>query len=194
MAYPASISVETPERVANWRPLLQWIMALPHLILAGVLGYVSQVVAIISWFVVVFTGRLPAGLASFQVLTLRYNARANAYAGFLHDAYPPFAFDTSDDDPGGTPVNVRFQPQLEDRNRLTVALRLIIVIPAGLFSFVIGFIAWICHIIGFFAVLFTGRWPAALRGWIVSALGVGLRLNAYFLLLTDEYPPFSLDG
>ncbi len=168
-------------------------MALPHLILAGVLGYVSRVVAIISWFVVVFTGRLPAGLAGFQVLTLRYNARANAYAGFLHDAYPPFAFDTSDDDPGGTPVHVRFQPQLENRNRLTVALRLILVIPAGLFAFVIGLIAWICHIISFFSVLFTGRWPEALRRWIVSALGVGLRLNAYFLLLTDEYPPFSLD-
>ena len=194
MAYPASISVETPERVANWRPLLQWIMALPHLILAGVLGYVSQVVAIISWFVVVFTGRLPAGLAGFQVLTLRYNARVNAYAGFLHDSYPPFAFDTSDDDPGGTPVNVRFQPQLENRNRLTVALRIIMVIPAALFGIVIGLIAWICHIIGFFAVLFTGRWPDALRRWIVSALGVGLRLNAYFLLLTDEYPPFSLDA
>ena len=46
--------------------------------------------------------------------------------------------------------------------------------------------------ISFFAVLFTGHWPAGLRDF---ALGVGrwwLRVETYLVLLTDEYPPFTL--
>jgi len=33
-----------------------------------------------------------------------------------------------------------------------------------------------------------------MRGWVVSWFGVNLRMNAYLHLLTDEYPPFSLDA
>ena len=194
MAYPVSITVESPERIANWRPLLQWLMALPHLIIVTVLAYVSAAVSLISWFVILFTGRLPEGLAKFQIMYLRYSARINAYTGFLHDSYPPFAFDMSAAEPGGTPVSVDIQPQLEDRNRLTVLVRLIMVIPMLLFALLVGLIASVCHLLAFFAVLFTGRWPDGLRNWIVSVLGVELRLNAYGNLLTDQYPPFSLDA
>lgn len=194
MAYPASLSVETPERVANWRPLLQWLLAVPHWIIVAVLGYVSQVIAVISWFAILFTGRLPAGLANFQIMYLRYSARLYAYAGFLHGSYPPFAFDMTAADPGGTPVSVSVEPQLDGRNRLTTLVRLIMAIPALLFALIVGIISLVCHLLGFLAVLFTGRWPSGLRGWVVSVMGVDLRLNAYMSLLNDEYPPFNLDA
>ena len=194
MAYPASLIVESPERIANWRPLLQWLLALPHWIIVTVLGYVSSAVSLISWFAILFTGRLPAGLANFQIMYLRYSARLNAYAGFLHSSYPPFAFDMTGDDPGGTPVSVNVQPQLDGRNRLTTLVRLILAIPAMLFALIVGIISFVLHLLGFLAVLFTGRWPDGLRGWIVSVMGVDLRLGAYMGLLTDDYPPFSLDA
>ena len=194
MAYPASLTVETPERVANWRPLLQWLLALPHWIIVQVLAYVSVAISFISWFAILFTGRLPGGLANFQIMYLRYSARLSAYAGFLHSSYPPFAFDMAGDDPGGTPVSVNVQPQLDGRSRLATLVRLILAIPAMLFALVVGIIAFVCHLLGFLAVLFTGRWPGGLRGFIVSVMGVDLRLNAYMSLLTDEYPPFSLDA
>ena len=92
MDYPASIDVRTPERIDNWRPLVQWILAIPHLIIAGALGYASAAVAIVSWFVILFTGKLPTGLANFQVMVMRYTSRSQAYAGFLHSEYPPFDF------------------------------------------------------------------------------------------------------
>lgn len=193
MAYPASVQLDSPDRIANWRPLVHWLLAVPHLLILYVLGTVSQIVSLISWFAIVFTGRMPAGLASFQAMYLRYNMRVNVYIGFLDDQYPPFAFDMTADDPGTTAVSVNFQPQLEDRNRLTVLVRLIMAIPAALFAIVVGIVAIVCHFLSFFAVLFTGRWPAGLRGWIVSVLGVDIRLNAYMTLLTDDYPPFSLD-
>jgi hypothetical protein len=48
-------------------------------------------------------------------------------------------------------------------------------------------------LIAFFAVLFTGRWPDGLRSFLLGVMRWALRVEAYLLLLTDEYPPFSLD-
>lgn len=190
----AALEVRTPERIARWRPLVQWFLAIPHLIIASVLGNVAGVLAFVSWFIILFTGKLPNGLAELQVMIVRYKLRANVYAGFLHDEYPPFEFPTSAAEPGGTRVDVNTRPALTDRNRLTVGLRFLWVIPAALFAWVIMFAAGIIWFIGFFAVLFTGRWPDGLRDFVVKGLRVSLRLEVYALLLTDEYPPFSLDG
>jgi len=193
MEYPATIDVHTPEKIAHWRPLVQWILAIPHMIIAGAMGYISWALSLVSWFAILFTGRLPAGLANFQVMVLRYTERAYAYSGFLYEEYPPFEFEMATSEPGGSPVDLSVLPALENRNRLTVGLRIFWVIPAMLFAFVIGIVGMICWFLGFFAVLFTGRWPDGLRSWVMKMLRVGVRVNAYALLLTDEYPPFSTD-
>ena len=70
-SYPARFTFDPPQRIANWRPLVQWLLAIPHLAIVYVLGSVSGVLAIISWFAVLFTGRLPVGLANFQAMYLR---------------------------------------------------------------------------------------------------------------------------
>ena len=82
---------------------------------------------------------------------------------------------------------------MENRNRLSVLLRLIFLIPAAIFLVVIQIIGAISLILGVIAVLFTGRWPAGLRRMVVGSQLVNLRVSAYRLLLTDQYPPFSLD-
>ena len=191
--YPATFSFDAPERIANWRPLVHWLLAIPHLAILYALGAVSEIVALISWFVVLFTGRLPKGLADFQALYLRYMLRTATYFGFLREEYPPFSFSTTPADPGDDQrVRVELIPQLEGRNRLTVAFRLILVIPQVIVLAALGIALFFVGVIAFFAVLFTGRWPAGLREF---ALGVGrwwLRVQAYLVLLTDEYPPFTL--
>lgn len=193
MNYPVTVSVDTPQRVANWRPLVQWLLAIPHLVVMWVLQTVSQVVSIIAWLAILFTGRLPAGLAQFQAMYLRYSLRTYAYAGFLTDQYPPFAFDAVNDDPGGHPTSLSISPDLEGRNRLTCFFRIILMIPALIFLAIIVIIATICSILGFFAVLFTGRWPEGLRNFVVANLRISARFGAYASFLTDQYPPFSLD-
>lgn len=194
MAYPADLRLDAPLKVANWRPLVHWLLGLPHLIIAYALQYAGMVVAVISWFSIVFTGSLPAGLANFQCLVIRYNARANSYAYWLREDYPPFEFSTAGPDPGTDPLRVDFAPALTDRNRLTVALRLIVAIPALIFGAVLWIGAFVALVVGFFAVLFTGSWPEGLRGFVVGASRYWVRLSAYVGLLTDEYPPFALDG
>jgi hypothetical protein len=192
--YPATLTVETPPKIANWRPLVQWFLAIPHLIMVNVLGFVAEVVAVISWFAILFTGKLPEGLAGVQALYLRYVNRTYAYAGFLREDYPPFAFDTTAADPGDYPgVRTDLTPALENRNRLTTFFRLILVFPHFIALAVLGLVAWVVILIAFFAVIFTGAWPDGLRTFIVGVLRWSTRVNAYFLLLTDEYPPFSLD-
>jgi Aminotransferase class-V len=52
----------------NWRPLVHWLLVIPHVAIVYVVGSVSDLLAVISWFAVLFTGRLLAGLANFQAM------------------------------------------------------------------------------------------------------------------------------
>lgn len=193
-AHPASFTLDPPERIANWRPLVQWLLAIPHFIVAAVLGIVAEVASVIAWFAIVFTGRMPAGLTGVLSLSIRYSTRAMTYAGFLHETYPPFTFATESTDPGDLPpVRVDVTPALENRNRVTVGLRLIMVIPHLVVLTFVFIAVSVCWILGFFAVLFTGRWPAGLLDFIVGAERWRTRVQAYSFLLNDEFPPFSLD-
>jgi hypothetical protein len=193
-AYPASFSFDPPERIANWRPLVHWLLVIPHLLVVTALQRVAQALAVISWFAIVFTGRLPAGIARFQAMYIRYAIRTATYTGFLREEYPPFTLDTTTTDPGDDPrVHVEVEPQIEDRNRVTTGFRLILAIPHLIALALLAIALAVVAVIGFFAVLFTGQWPEALRTF---ALGVGrwwVRVQAYLLLLTDQYPPFTLD-
>jgi Domain of unknown function (DUF4389) len=193
MAYPATVEVQTPEKLANWRPIGQIFMAIPHLIVSYVLNVVAEVCAVISWFAILFTGKMPEGLANMICMALRYQYRAAAYAGCLHDQFPPFDFTATAAEPGGTPVQVNFQPTLEGRNRLTCALRILWAIPVMVFTFLILIVACVCQLIAFFAVLFTGKWPAGLRSWVMKGMNATARMDAYAMLLTDVYPPFATE-
>lgn len=62
MNYPADLRLDADAGIANWRPLVHWLLAIPHLAVASALQQVGQVVAVISWFIIVFTGSLPVGL------------------------------------------------------------------------------------------------------------------------------------
>lgn len=191
--YPARFAFDPPERVANWRALVNWLLAIPHLLIVGALGRVSQIIVLVSWFAIVFTGRLPAGFANFQAMYLRYSLRTTTYAGFLREEYPPFTFSMTTADPGDDPrIQVDLAPQLEDRNRVTVFFRIFLVIPQVIVLFFLFIAVFIVYVIAFFAVLFTGRWPAGLLEFVLGVNRWGLRVQAYALLLTDEYPPFAL--
>jgi hypothetical protein len=193
-SYPADLQLDAPPEIANWRPLVQWILAIPHLIIVNVLDNVSGVLALVSWFIILFTGKLPEGIARFQCLLIRYQARTYSYAFFLREQYPPFEFEMTTADPGTDPLRVDITPQLENRNRLTVGLRILWIIPILLFTAVVAIAAMVAMVVAFFATLFTGRWPESVRGFVLGAARLMVRTSVYGSLLTDEYPPFSLDA
>ena len=83
------------------------------------------------------------------------------------------------------------QSPLVQRSRLTVFFRMFMVIPQliwllfyGLGAYVVVFIAW-------FAILFTGRYPAGMYDFVAGFLRYLTRVNAYMYLVADDYPPFD---
>ena len=49
------------------------------------------------------------------------------------------------------------------------------------------------EVIAWFAIIFAGRYPRALFNFVVGVHRWSLRVGAcMWLLITDEYPPFSL--
>lgn len=91
------------------------------------------------------------------------------------------------------PVRLRATAALTERNRLTVAFRPILVIPHLLAVWVLGFVWGITTIMAWFAILFTGRYPRTLSEFGLGVFRWTTRVEAYLLLLVDEYPPFTLD-
>jgi hypothetical protein len=151
----------------------------------GVLGVVAAVCALIAWFAILFTGRYPSGLWNLATFYLRWRVRAVAYMALLRDEYPPFG----DED---YPVALQIRPPDGDRDRLTVAFRIILVIPHLIAIWFLG-IAWgITTMIAWFAILFTGRYPAGPYSFGTGVFLWNTRVEAYLLLLHDDYPPFSL--
>ena len=53
--------------------------------------------------------------------------------------------------------------------------------------------AIVAVVIAWFAILFTGRYPSTLYRFGTGALRWTTRVEAYLLLLTDDYPPFTLE-
>jgi hypothetical protein len=153
---------------------------------AGVLGAVAGVCALIAWFAILFTGRYPQGLRDLATYYLRWRVRAVAYTALLRDEYPPFG-------DGEYPAALRIEPEDGERDRLSVGFRIVLAIPQILALWVLGFAWMLASVLAWFAILFTGRHPEGLYAFGVGVLRWSTRVEAYLLLLHDEYPPFSFE-
>src|SRR5262245_34179286 len=155
MPYPVSVAV-TPSFTNRNRltTAFRIILAIPHLILVGslgvgvvstghresvttengLLGIAAIFLAIVSWFTIVLTGQHIVGIRQFTAFYLRWRVRALAYLMLLEDAYPPFG-----DAP--YPASIDIVDPAGPRDRLTVGLRILLVIPHVIVLFFI-LLAW----------------------------------------------------
>ena len=186
--YPITFDVGPASPQSRLTVLLRYFMAIPHLIILYALNIASQVVALIAWFAILFTGKYPAGLFGFSAGMLRWSTRVNAYMLLLTGQYPPFSLD----DVPGYPVRLSIDANLENRNRLTTFFRIIMVIPHFIALAILAIPVSVVLMISWLVALFTGRVPDGLHNFIAGFARWSTRANAYMLLLTDEYPPFSL--
>ena len=209
MAYPVSITVPPALRNRNRvTTAFRIILAIPHLILVGgaalgltfgsrsggmtsfggeggLLGAVAGFLAIISWFTIVIAGIHISGIRQFEHFFMRWRVRAIAYLMLLADDYPPFG-----DAP--YPASIDIADPAGPRDRVTVAFRIILGIPHFIALFFV-LLAWcLTTIMAWFAIVLTGDYPQGLWDFAVGTLRWLLRVQAYMLLLVDEYPPFSL--
>jgi hypothetical protein len=178
-----------PEGRNRLTAFFRFIVAIPWLIVASLYGLVASFAILFAWFAIVFTGRYPEGLYNFNAGFLRMISRVNGFTYLLNDEYPPF---NGEDDPA-QPVRVGIAPPLDSYSRAKAFFRLIVGIPVMILAWVQGLILAVCHFITFFAILFTGKHPEGLFDPMKSASAYSTRASAYFMLMTEDYPPFSLE-
>jgi hypothetical protein len=85
-------------------------------------------------------------------------------------------------------------PDVErDLNRWLPIVKWFLAIPHYVVLAFLGVGAFFAVVIAWFAILFSGRYPKSLFDYVVGVGRWGLRVQAYaVLLVTDQYPPFSL--
>jgi hypothetical protein len=165
------------------------IVSIPWQIVAYLWGIAAGVVTFIAWFALLFTGRYPQGMYDFNAKYLRMATRANGFYLLATDAWPPFHGDPDD----AYPLRVGVAPPKAEYSRMKVLFRIIVGIPVFFLALIQGLIAFVIAIVAWFAILFTGRFSEGLYNPLRAALAYNTRASAYFLLMTEDYPPFSYD-
>jgi hypothetical protein len=191
VAYPVQVELNRGYDVANWRPLVNWLLVIPHLIVLYVLGIVFNILVIIAFFAVLFTKKIPTGIFGVMSMYHRYSWRVESFALFMRNEYPPFAFDTTASDPGGDPAFFAIEEPAE-LNRWLPLVKWLLAIPHYIVLFVLFLAVIVVKIVAFFAILFTGKYPEGMRDFVVGVFRWQLRVQCYVYLMTDVYPPFSL--
>ena len=85
-------------------------------------------------------------------------------------------------------LDVEYPEQL---NRWLVLVKWLLAVPHILIVYALVNVASITHLIAFFAILFTTKYPQSLFDFVVNIYRWQANLYAYLGLMRDEYPPFS---
>jgi hypothetical protein len=87
-------------------------------------------------------------------------------------------------------VDLEIDPPQPQR-RFVTFFRVVLVIPAYVFATVLGTVAQVVAVIGWFASLVLGRMPKGMRDLMAYCLRYQAQTYAYLLLLTSRYPSLA---
>lgn len=198
--FPALLEIEYPDRQLNWvttffRPLTIIPIALILTLLSGPVahpdaGDYSLIGGGILWLptmlMLVFRQKYPRWWFDWNLELIRFSTRVTAYLALLRDEYP------STDEEQAVYVTIPY-PDARDLSRWLPLVKWFLAIPHYIALALLAVAALLCVTMAWFAILLTGRYPAALFDFVVGVLRWWLRVTAYaFLLTTDRYPPFRL--
>ncbi len=206
--YPARLDVEYPPELDRVTSFFRLLWAIPIVIVAVALSatgsytYVNQAGETVTestggiagglffatLLMIVFRQKYPRWWFDFARELTRFSARVWTYLFLMTDIYPSTTEEQS------VHLEVDYPEDVpKDLNRWLPLVKWLLAIPhyvALAFLAIGAVIAWI---IAWFAILFTGRYPQGLFEYVVGVGRWALRVYAYaFLLITDEYPPFTL--
>jgi len=121
--YPAGLDIAYPERLSRGLIFVKWLLAVPHLIVVGLLaadillypisslndlggamqvagGYsVLNLLVVIAGFFLLITGKYPGSFFDFLMGINRWLYRVLVYVALLGDDYPPFRLDAGPVEP-----------------------------------------------------------------------------------------------
>ena len=118
---PARLDVAYPEHLNRWLVLVKWFLAIPHLIVVGILvggsstasntaqqnGWSSDgstiglisILALVAVVVLAFNAKYPRDIFDLLMGLQRWVFRVYAYMMLMTDEYPPFRLDRGGDEP-----------------------------------------------------------------------------------------------
>ena len=203
--YPVRFAVDYPDRPLNrLTSAFRIFVAIPILIVLGTVSSSSFVwsndgataaagVGGTLFFgpllMIVFRQKYPRWWFDWKVELQRFTNRVVVYVLLMDDRYP------STDDQQSVHLDYVYPDASRDLNRWLPLVKWLLAIPHFI---VLGFL-WIATlavvVVAWFAILFTGRYPRGMFGFVESVMRWGQRVIAYaFVLTTDKYPPFSLSA
>lgn len=185
--HPVTYAQSPPEQRSRLTVFFRALLVIPHVIVAFFYGFAAFLAVVVAWFAIVITGRWPAALYDFVAGFMRLLGRLTAYLYLVVDQYPPFD--------GGEhpeyPMQLVIAPPKEQYSRLKTFFRFILAIPVyilqylfSIWLFVVAIALWVVGVI-------TGKTPPSLTEAMRMPMAYYLRAAAYFLLLTEDWPPFD---
>lgn len=208
-AYAARLEVDYPEKLDRFTTFFRLIWVIPIAVVLGAItasGNQTMVTAA-GEQIAATGGGLVAGLAVATALMIavrvryprwwfefareltRFGTRVGAYVALVTDRYP------STTDEQSVHLEIDYPDVDGDLNRWLPLVKWLLAIPHYVVLVFLTVGAVVAIVIAWFAILITGRYPRPLFDYVVGVARWSLRVDAYaFLLVTDEYPPFSLRG
>ena len=201
--YPVQLSVDFPDRALDRATtFLRLITIIPIVIvLIAVAGSSSDdsggqyatagaggAIVIAPLLMIVFRQKYPKWWFDWNVNLVQFSSRVAAYLFLLRDEYP------STDEEQAVHIDIRYPDVQNDLNRWLPLVKWLLAFPHYIVLVLLWIALVVVVIVAWFAILFTGRYPQAIFGFVVGVMRWSLRVQAYALLLTtDRYPPFGMD-
>lgn len=212
--YAARLEIDYPEKLDRLTTFFRILWIIPIAIILGLISgagetvtyhtYLNQAGEVVrrsrdtsggivsalflaTLLMILFRQVYPRWWFDFSRELTRFGYRVGAYMALLTDRYP------STVDEQSVHLEIDYPDVKNNLNRWMPLFKWLLAIPHIIvLSFLVA-IAVFVVIIAWFAILITGNYPKGLFNYVVGVARWGLRVNAYALLLvTDQYPPFSL--
>lgn len=135
---------------------------------------------------ILFRKKYPQWWFNWNLELTRFSTRVGTYLLLMTDQYP------SADEEQNVHLAIE-KPDATTLNRWLPLVKWFLAIPHYVVLFFLSIGVVFAVIISWFAILFTGLYPEGLFRYIEGVMRWHIRVSAYaILLVTDEYPPFSL--
>ena len=136
---------------------------------------------------ILFRQKYPRWWFDWSLALLRVSNRVRVYLALMDDRYP------STDEEQSVRLDIAYPDARRDLNRWLPLVKWFLAIPHYVVLFFLYIAAFVSVVIAWFSILFTGRYPRGLFGFVEGVIRWHNRVVGYaIVLVTDRYPPFSL--
>jgi hypothetical protein len=150
-------------------------------------GILASLAAVIG-LMILFRQKYPRWWFDFAAEMTRFLVRIEAYVALQTDLYP------STDEAQAVHIEIDYPDAKDGLNRWMPLVKWFLAIPHYIVLALLFIAVVIVIVIAWFVILFTGRYPRGLFDFVAGVTRWALRVHGYaFLLITDKYPPFTLE-